>query len=470
MGIEYVEFTDPNDPLNPLNWPLAKKVYTLALLGVAALTVIIASSIFFATIPDVMVLFGVGREVGMLGISLYVLGFAFGPLCWVPFSELHGRRTPLVVSMVGFTVFIFVIGLAPSLSVLLIFRYCAGLFGAGPLTLAGATLADLSSFPKRAAIVANFCVTTFISTLVAPFIGGFIVMDAALGWRWTAFLPAILGGAISLLLMTTFHETYPPIILVSKAGRLRHKSGIGEQSQLIIAEHEVSVNIRSLLDTYLSLPFKMLAFDPIVLGMSIFGSFMYGLLYWLLTAYYVIFQQIRGMNPGTGALPYIAIVVGQFFGALAVLAFQPWFSRKLKQKNKAMAPEWHLPIAIPGAISLAAGLLWLGWSGYDHTFSWIMPTTSGFFTGFGQLTMFLPSISYLIDTHPTRAASALAAHAFLSSIAGAAFPLFSVSMFETLGAEWACTLLGCVGILLASIPLIFYLYGDRARNKFYQYS
>jgi len=63
------------------------------------------------------------------------------------------------------------------------------------------------------------------------------------------------------------------------------------------------------------------------------------------------------------------------------------------------------------------------------------------------------------------AASAIAANTFLRSLAGAVFPLFSVYMYDALGVNWAGTLLGCVAILLIPIPVIFYKYGAKIRQK-----
>lgn len=78
---EYVvEFDGPNDPLHAQNWPLGKKLRIASTLGFVTLTAAFGSSIFSAAIGSVSREFGVGREVGILGISLYVLGFATGPL------------------------------------------------------------------------------------------------------------------------------------------------------------------------------------------------------------------------------------------------------------------------------------------------------------------------------------------------------------------------------------------------------
>jgi DHA1 family multidrug resistance protein-like MFS transporter len=38
-------------------------------------------------------------------------------------------------------------------------------------------------------------------------------------------------------------------------------------------------------------------------------------------------------------------------------------------------------------------------------------------------------------------------------------------MFEGLGVQWAATLLGCVAAVLVPIPVIFYLYGHKIRQR-----
>jgi DHA1 family multidrug resistance protein-like MFS transporter len=48
----------------------------------------------------------------ILGVTFYVVGFALGPLVFGPLSELYGRRTPLMVGMIGFIVFQILIGVA----------------------------------------------------------------------------------------------------------------------------------------------------------------------------------------------------------------------------------------------------------------------------------------------------------------------------------------------------------------------
>ncbi|KAI9368747.1 major facilitator superfamily domain-containing protein [Aspergillus egyptiacus] len=457
-----VEFEGPDDVLNPQNWPAKKRFYTFVLVSLATMIVALASSIFSAAIPPLMATYGISREVGTLGVSLYVFGFATGPLIWAPFSELKGRRVPLLLSMFCFSVFCFATAVSKDIQSILICRFFAGFFGACTLTLSGAVSSDMLDSHVFVFSMVGFCITVFSGPLLAPVIGGFMVMNEHLGWRWTNYIPGILGAASFISLVFFLDETYAPVILAHKARRLRHE----EQDWSIHAKHEeVELNLRAIFRDYLAIPLKLLALDPIILCMCIFGAFVYGLLYLFLTAYPVIFQQIQGMNPGVGGLPFIAVIVGQFLAGFAMLLTLPWLRRKIIANGGQIVPEWLLLTAIPGSVAFSAGLFWLGWTGYRRDYHWVLPTLSGLLTGFGLVTIFLPSIQYVVQVRRERAASAIAAHTFLRALAGSVFPLFATSMFDALGVEWALTLLGCVAACLVPVPVILYVYGARIRAK-----
>lgn len=142
---EYVvEFDGPNDPLHAQNWPLMRKKMPVAVtLGFVTLTAAFGSSIFSAAIGSVAAQYGISREVGILGVSLYVLGFATGPIVWAPMSELYGRRWPLIVSSFGFSIFNIAVAVGKDVQTIFICRFFGGFMGACPLTVVGAVFADM---------------------------------------------------------------------------------------------------------------------------------------------------------------------------------------------------------------------------------------------------------------------------------------------------------------------------------------
>jgi DHA1 family multidrug resistance protein-like MFS transporter len=106
-----------------------------------------------------------------------------------------------------------------------------------------------------------------------------------------------------------------------------------------------------------------------------------------------------------------------------------------------------------------------GWTGYSGNVHWIVPVLSGLFTGFGIFSIFLSLLNYIVDAYLMFAASAIAANTFMRSIFGGIFPLFATQMFEGMGIQWASTLIGAVAVVLAPMPVFFYLYGKKIRAK-----
>lgn len=126
---------------------------------------------------------------------------------------------------------------------------------------------------------------------------------------------------------------------------------------------------------------------------------MLGLLYLFLTAYPIVFQQIRGFNLGVGGLPFFGMILGQLLAGLFMVLRQPQYQKKLAANGGMPVPEWRLPEVIVGGAAFAGGLFWFGWSGYQASTHWIVPTLSGLLTGFGLLSIFLQLLNYLVDAY-----------------------------------------------------------------------
>jgi DHA1 family multidrug resistance protein-like MFS transporter len=377
--------------------PLTRRARILvsALLAFTTFNSTFTSSIFSAANSVVSSTFNVSTEVGTLGMSLYVLGFAFGPTLFSPLSELLGRRLPILIGVFGFTVFQFAVATAENLQTVIICRFFGGFFGACPLAVVAAVFSDIYDNRHRGLAITIFTMMVFTGPLFAPFIGGFIV-ESYLGWRWTAYLPGIMGAAAFMLDLLFVEETYPPVVLVKKAEELRRRT---KNWGIHAKQEEVEIDLRELITKNFSRPVRILFSEPVLLLLSIYMAFLYGLLYLFMTAYPIVFQQIYGFNKGVGGLPYFGLIIGEFFGGLFIIALQPWYIKKLTTNNDIPIPEWRLPPAIIGGAAFAGGLFWFGWGGYQSSVHWIVPTISGLLTGFGLLCIFLQCLNYIIDTY-----------------------------------------------------------------------
>ena len=73
-----VDWEDESDPDKPMNWPLRRKLWMSAIVSFMSFGVSIPSSMFSADVTVNANYFNVSEQVMVLGVSLYVLGFACG--------------------------------------------------------------------------------------------------------------------------------------------------------------------------------------------------------------------------------------------------------------------------------------------------------------------------------------------------------------------------------------------------------
>ncbi|KAG0646087.1 Citrinin biosynthesis cluster MFS transporter mrr1 [Hyphodiscus hymeniophilus] len=453
-----IVWNGPNDPENPMNWPVRKKwIITLAL-GFMTFCVTFASSVFSnATVP-VAIEFGVSTETTTLGTSLFVLGFAVGPLIWGPGSEIFGRKLPLFLGYALFAIFQIPVAVAVNLETIMLCRFFGGVFASAPLAIVGGALADFFGPVDRGVAVCVFASATFIGPIAGPIMGGFIT-QSYLGWRWTAWITLIASSLFGTIGLIIVPESSHNKILQKRANRLRYET---KNWAIHAKADETQVDFHSLITTYFFRPFIMLVQEPILLLISLYLALIYGILYLFFEAYPISFQEKRGWNQGVGALPFLGIGIGVLLGAGTIIIItKTRFARKLKKHGRVI-PEERLPPMILGSLILPVGLFWFAWTSSPHI-TWVPQVISGIFIGWGILMIFLQGLNYIIDVYMWHANSAIAANTMCRSLAGAGFPLFATAMYHTLGVAWATSLLGFLCIAMIPAPLLFYIYGAKIR-------
>ena len=456
-----VELTGEDDPLDAKNWPFERKMVTAGVYGFDTLVASWGSSAFSAAVRPVAEEYHIGQVTAILGISLYIVGFATGPLAWAPLSELYGRKWPVTIGKLIFVCFIFGAGAAQDVAGIMLCRFFAGVFASAPLAVVGAAFGDMFSNATRGIAIAAFSLLVFAGPFISPICSAFIA-QSYLGWRWTQYLTGIMGAAALVLDFVLLEETYQKTLLRKRAHNIRldtHNWAIHHVSE------EASTDFKDILHKNLLLPIRLLFTEPVCFLLTIYSAIIYGILYLFLEAYPIVFVGKHGFTEALATLPYIGLLVGVFCGAGIVVAFEPRYDRKLREAGGLPQPrERYIPMQI-GAILLTVGLFWFAWTGNYPQVHWLAPAFSGVLTGAGILIVFLQVLNALIDTYLMVAASAIAANTFLRSLFGAGFPLFATQMFEKLGVNWAGSLLAFLALALAPIPVLFYVFDERIRRS-----
>lgn len=449
-----------DDIYNPFAWSGRKKAITSAIAIIANFNSIFASAILSPGGSEIASDFHVGSVVATLsGVSLYVAGFASGPIFWGPLSEILGRKVPLALSEFLLMCFSFAVATCKDIQTLAVCRFFSGISGSAALVLAPAAIGDM--FPtKTRGKVQTLSVTSFmLGPSLAPIIGSYI-SSSYLRWRWTMYLDGILSAAILILLIFFLPETFAPVLVRDKAMLLRVETGIWPLYAPIEREQ---IDLGHVARRVLLRPFSLLITEPILLLMSLYIGFIYGIQYLCLGVVPFIFENY-GWKGGNAYLPYIGVLLGNFaIGTINVFVFDSYYHRGLVARRQKMWPEGRLPAMVCTSVSLPVGIFLLTWSG-NYQVHWIVPTIGLFFIGVGLSGMYMGGFNYIVETYLSVSASAMAANTFMRSGMGCAFPLFAVIMFENLGTNWAGTVLGCLAAFFAPVPIIFFLFGHKIRR------
>ncbi|KIH90238.1 Major Facilitator Superfamily protein [Sporothrix brasiliensis 5110] len=451
----------PDDPQNPFNWPTWHKALNCTLISALTFVTPLASSIFAPGVPALMAEFhSDSNELAAFVVSVYVLGFAFGPLLIAPLSEIYGRNIVYHVCNVCFIAFVVGCALAPSLNTLIAFRFLSGVFGSCPLTNGGGSIADMVSQEHRGAAMASFAVGPLLGPIIGPVAGGFLA--SAKGWRWVFWLLVILSGFLSVVFFFSMRETYAPLLLERKARRLRKETG----NPLLRSKLDAGLTSADYFQRGIFRPLKMLAFSPIVLIFALYMAVVYGYLYLMFTSVTEVFQSTYGFGTNTVGLVYLGLGVGSMAGMVFFSAMSDRYTRRMAAKEgQGMKPEYRLQMLPLAAVLLPIGFFIYGWTAEYHK-HWIAPILGMVVIGFANLVIFMSLQLYLVDAFTIYAASALAANTVVRSIAGAVLPLAGLQMYAKLGLGWGNSLLGFIALALVPAPFFINKYGEYLRKRF----
>lgn len=186
---------------------------------------------------------------------------------------------------------------------------------------------------------------------------GFI---AVVSWRWIFWLSLIIAGVTWPILLLS-SETYAPVILVTRAQRLRKENN----NPNIFAPLELGHrDMRQLITVVLTRPVRMFLSEALVLCSCLYLSFVYAIFYMYFQAYPTIFEGIYHFNSGEVGLTFLPIGVG----ALLACGLYLYWDRVLERAKARDPPAaWsqseeyrRLPLACIGGPLLMLSCFWLG--------------------------------------------------------------------------------------------------------------
>jgi DHA1 family bicyclomycin/chloramphenicol resistance-like MFS transporter len=285
--------------------------------------------LYLPAFPAMTAHFHTGESAVQLTLTAGLAGLALGQLLYGPVSDALGRRGPLYVGLVAFTVASGLCAVAPSVAVLTGLRFVQGLGGAAGIVIARAVVRDLYTGIAAARFFSLMILVNGLAPMLAPLLGAQVLRFGP--WPWEFVVLGIYSLVLIPAVAVALPETLPP--------DRRRRGGL-------------RVTLRT---------FGMLSRDRVFVGYALSGGLIFAAMFAYISGSSFVTQEIYGVSAQT---------FGIIFGVNAlgiVLA---------SQVNSALlgrfSPVGLLTVASVVHLVGASGVLAAVLSG-SHRILWLLP-------------------------------------------------------------------------------------------------
>ncbi|PTQ67425.1 multidrug effflux MFS transporter [Pseudomonas sp. GV071] len=153
----------------------------LLILGALSAFGPLAIDFYLPSFPTLAHAFGTDVEHVQLTLAAYFSGLAIGQLVYGPLTDRFGRRLPLLVGVVLFTLASFACAMAPNLEWLIGARFVQALGGCAGMVISRAVIRDLCDPLASAKAFSQLMLVMGVAPILAPFGGG--VLLNLFGWQ-----------------------------------------------------------------------------------------------------------------------------------------------------------------------------------------------------------------------------------------------------------------------------------------------
>lgn len=152
---------------------------------------------YLPALPEISNDFNTSTSNTQLTLTLFMIGLAIGQVFVGPLSDFIGRKKPLMVALVVYTIASILCVFAPNIYVVMALRFVQGFTGGAGAVISRAMSSDLYSGKALTKFLAVLMLVNGVAPILAPVLGGIILEFST--WK-TVFLVLTAFGAIMFCL------------------------------------------------------------------------------------------------------------------------------------------------------------------------------------------------------------------------------------------------------------------------------
>ncbi|NNE82464.1 MAG: multidrug effflux MFS transporter [Alphaproteobacteria bacterium] len=194
--------------LHPATNPGPRAAAPMPLLVAMMVSSQVAITIFLPSLPAMASSLGTSQAAVQAIIPAYLAAFGLAQLVVGPLADAFGRRRPLLIGLVLFTVASIACAAAPNITFLIIARIFQAIGGCASIVIARAIIRDTTEGAASTRAMAYLGMALGITPAAVPLIGG--QLEIAFGWQASFLATAAFGAAVTVATFTNLRETLPP--------------------------------------------------------------------------------------------------------------------------------------------------------------------------------------------------------------------------------------------------------------------
>lgn len=182
---------------------MTKKQYIIliVILGIVNAFAPLAIDMHLASLPTLTKHFNTSHDMVQLTLASFFVGFSLGQAFYGPISDKYGRKIPLYIGLLIFTLSSIGCAFSSSIEWLIFFRFLEAIGACAGGVISRAIVRDMFKPQNAAKIYSYLMLITGLAPILAPLLGGYILIY--FGWK-AIFLTLALLGLISLISVKLF--------------------------------------------------------------------------------------------------------------------------------------------------------------------------------------------------------------------------------------------------------------------------
>ena len=168
----------------------------------------ISVDMYLPALPEMAMSLDASAGSTQMTVTAFIFGLMFGPLLAGPVSDAIGRRRPIMVALIVYTLVSLLIAGVGSVEMMIALRPVQAFGSGSSFAVARSMFRDVLSGDELARAMAVLMMIMLGAPIVAPFLGSLLLL--VVGWRAIFVVLAVVGALAFLAVWRRLPETLPP--------------------------------------------------------------------------------------------------------------------------------------------------------------------------------------------------------------------------------------------------------------------